>query len=48
MVKKYGKKKGAQVFHASINKGTIKGAHKGKKKPHSKKKTRMKKKKGKK
>lgn len=25
MQKQYGKKKGAQVFHASANKGTIKG-----------------------
>jgi len=26
MSKQYGKKKGKQVFYASINKGTIKGA----------------------
>ena len=32
MVKQYGAKKGAQVFFASQNKGTIKGTHKGKKK----------------
>lgn len=35
MVKQYGAKKGAQVFFASANKGTIKGVHgrrKGKKK----------------
>lgn len=32
MVKQYGAKKGTQVFHASANKGTIKGVHKGKKK----------------
>lgn len=31
MVKKYGKKKGEQVFYASAKKGTIKGVHKGKK-----------------
>ena len=28
MKKKYGKKKGEQVFHASKNKGTIKGVEK--------------------
>lgn len=28
MKKTYGKKKGKQVFHASRNKGTIKGVHK--------------------
>ena len=28
MVKKYGKKRGVQVFHASANKGTITGVHK--------------------
>lgn len=28
MVQQYGKKKGKQVFHASQNKGTIKGTHK--------------------
>lgn len=28
MKKKYGAKKGEEVFYASINKGTIKGAHK--------------------
>lgn len=28
----YGKKKGTEVFYASINKGKIKGTHKGKKK----------------
>lgn len=32
MEKTYGKKKGEQVFYASINKGKVKGAHKGKKK----------------
>jgi hypothetical protein len=32
MQKSYGKKKGAQVFYASQNKGTIKGTHKGRKK----------------
>ena len=31
MVKKYGKEKGEQVFHASANKGTITGVEKGKK-----------------
>ena len=31
MVKTYGKKKAEQVFHASANKGTIKGVHKDKK-----------------
>ena len=30
MRKQYGKEKGEQVFYASVNKGTIKGAHKGK------------------
>ena len=30
MVKKYGKKKGVQVFHASANKGAITGVHRGK------------------
>ncbi len=29
MVKKYGKKRGTQIFHASANKGTITGVHKG-------------------
>ena len=28
MVKQYGKKKGASVFYASANKGTIKGVEK--------------------
>ncbi len=28
MKKQYGKKKGARVFYASANKGTIKGVHK--------------------
>lgn len=28
MQRKYGKKKGTQVFHASANKGTIKGVTK--------------------
>jgi len=28
MEKQYGKKKGEEVFHASQNKGTIKGTHK--------------------
>jgi len=32
MKKEYGAKKGEDVFYASINKGKIKGAHKGKKK----------------
>jgi len=32
MKKQYGKKKGEQVFYASVNKGKIKGAHKKKKK----------------
>jgi len=27
MIKKYGKKKGKEVFYASINSGKIKGAH---------------------
>jgi len=31
MTKEYGKKKGAQVFYASANKGKIKGVAKGKK-----------------
>jgi hypothetical protein len=31
MKKQYGAKKGEQVFHASANKGTIKGVHKNKK-----------------
>ena len=31
MVKQYGAKKGVAVFHASANKGTNKGVHKGKK-----------------
>jgi hypothetical protein len=30
MKKSYGKKKGEEVFYASINKGKLKGAHKGK------------------
>lgn len=29
MMKEYGPKKGKAVFHASANKGTIKGVHKG-------------------
>jgi hypothetical protein len=32
MEKTYGKKKGTKVFHASANKGTIKGVHKPKRK----------------
>lgn len=32
MSKTYGKKKGEQVFYASINKGKVKGAHKKRKK----------------
>lgn len=28
MMEEYGKKKGTQVFYASVNKGTIKGVHK--------------------
>jgi hypothetical protein len=32
MTQQYGKKKGAQVFYAAQNKGTIKGTHKGRKK----------------
>jgi len=32
MIKKYGKKKGTQVYFASANKGTIKGVHKKRKK----------------
>jgi len=28
MSKQYGKKKGAQVFYASQNKGSVKGTHK--------------------
>lgn len=32
MKKEYGAKKGEQVFYASVNKGAIKGVHKGKKK----------------
>lgn len=31
MVKQYGKKRGAQVFYASQNKGTIKGTHRKRK-----------------
>ena len=31
MITQYGKKKGKRVFYASVNKGTIKGVHKGKK-----------------
>lgn len=27
MVEHYGKKKGKSVFYASVNKGTVKGAH---------------------
>lgn len=27
MTSEYGKKRGAAIFYASINKGTIKGAH---------------------
>ena len=34
MVKKHGKKKGTQVFHASANKGTITGVEEQKKKAH--------------
>jgi hypothetical protein len=30
MMKEYGEKKGKSVFYASINKGTVKGAEKGK------------------
>lgn len=30
MVKQYGTKKGKSVFYASINKGTVQGAEKGK------------------
>ena len=30
--REYGRKKGEDVFYASVNKGTIKGAHKGKRK----------------
>lgn len=29
MAKTYGSKKGEEVFYASVNKGTVKGAHKG-------------------
>ncbi|HET9374324.1 MAG TPA: hypothetical protein VFO40_05095 [Chthoniobacterales bacterium] len=32
MVEQYGKKKGAQVFYASQNKGTITGTHKAQRK----------------
>ena len=32
MKKEYGAKKGKSVFYASVNKGTIKGVHKAKKK----------------
>ena len=32
MAKEYGEKKGASVFYASQNKGTITGTHKGGKK----------------
>lgn len=32
MTKKYGAKKGKEVFYASANKGKISGVHKGKKK----------------
>lgn len=32
MEKEYGEQKGKGVFYASMNKGTIKGVHKGKKK----------------
>ena len=31
MAKEYGAEKGKQVFYASVNKGTVKGTHKGKK-----------------
>jgi hypothetical protein len=31
MEKEYGKKKGEDVFYASINKGTVTGAHRKKK-----------------
>lgn len=36
MTKEYGAKKGKEVFYASVNKGTIKGVHKGKKKSKKK------------
>jgi hypothetical protein len=32
MTAEYGKEKGARIFYASQNKGTIKGTHKGKRK----------------
>lgn len=32
MTKQYGPKKGKKVYHASQNKGTITGTHKGRKK----------------
>ena len=31
MVKEYGKRKGERVFYASINKGSLKGAHRKRK-----------------
>lgn len=34
MTKEYGKKKGARVFYASQNKGTIKGTHKKRSSSH--------------
>jgi len=33
MMEEYGPKKGRKVFYAAENKGTIRGVHKGKKKP---------------
>ena len=38
MHKTYGSKKGESVFYASINKGTVKGAHKTKKRRPKKRK----------
>lgn len=35
MTKEYGAKKGKQVFYASINKGTVKGAEKATQKKES-------------
>lgn len=32
MKERYGPEKGERVFYASVNKGTIKGVHRGKKK----------------
>jgi len=37
MKEQYGDEKGTQVFYASINKGKLKGTHKGKKSKHIKK-----------